>query len=263
MRPSKEHSPDLEQDRNFVVALSRGLEILRAFGREGEALGNRDFAQRTGMSKSTISRLTYTLHKLGYLSHDPDTARYRLAPPVLTLGFACLAGVPLRQLSKPLMQEMADYTGMPVAMVAGNKMSMVYVERCKGTNALTLAIEVGAHVKMAATAAGRAGVAALATNGHPEILEELRDHEGENWRLVEPGIEAAIESYLKRGYCTSYGEWRNDVNAVAVPLVPRDVSPVMAFNCGDPSHSLTRDWIESDVAARMVSLVRRVSEFAS
>jgi DNA-binding IclR family transcriptional regulator len=262
MRPRKEHSPDVEQDRNFVVALSRGLEILRAFGREGEALGNRDFAQRTGISKSTISRLTYTLHKLGYLSHDPDTARYRLAPPVLSLGFACLAGLPLRQLARPLMQELADYTGMPVAMVGRDQMSMVYLERCKGTNALTLAIDVGAHIKMATTAAGRASVAAMATNGHPEIIEKLRDHEGENWRFVQPGIEAAIESYLKRGYCTSYGEWRNEVNAVAVPLVPRDGSSVVVFNCGGPSHSLTRDWIESDVAIRLVSLVQRVSEFA-
>ena len=263
MRPRKEPSPELEQDRNFVVALARGLDILRAFDREGEALGNRDFVQRTGMSKSTISRLTYTLHKLGYLSHNADTARYRLAPPVLTLGYACLAGLPLRKLSKPLMQELADYTGLPVAMVGRDKMSMVYLERCKGTNALTLAIEVGAHIKMATTAAGRATIAAMVTNGHNEILDQLRHHEGQNWALVQPGVEAAIDNYLKRGYCTSYGEWRDDVNAVAVPLVPRDGSPVLAFNCGGASHSLTREWIESDVAERMVSLVRRVAEFAS
>ena len=48
-------------------------------GREGEALGNRDFAARTGISKSSISRLTYRVHKLGYLSHAPDAARYRMA----------------------------------------------------------------------------------------------------------------------------------------------------------------------------------------
>jgi DNA-binding IclR family transcriptional regulator len=262
MRPRKEHNPDAGQDRDFVVALARGLEILRAFGREGEALGNKDFAARTGISKSTVSRLTYTLHKLGYLSHDPDTARYRLAPAVLSLGFSCLAGLSLRHLAKPLMQELADYTGMPVAMVSRDQMSMVYLERCRGTNAVTLAIDVGAHIKLATTAAGRASIAAMVTNGHPEIIDELRDHEGENWSLVQPGIEAAIESYVTRGYCTSFGEWRSDVNAVAAPLVPRDGSPILVFNCGGPAHSLTRDWIESDVASRLVTLVQRVSEIA-
>ena len=262
MRRRKERGPNGGQDRDFVVALARGLEILRAFGREGEVLGNRDFALRTGLSKPTISRLTYTLHKLGYLNHDPDTARYRLALPVLSLGFSCLAGLPLRQLSKPLMQELADYTGMPVAMVGRNKMSMVYLERCRGANAVTLAIDVGAHVKLATSAAGRANIAALVASGHREIIDELRDHEGENWRLVQPGIEAAIESYLSRGYCTSFGEWRGDVNAVAVPLAPRDGTPIVAFNCGGPSHSLSRDWIENDVAPRLVVLVDRVAEIA-
>ncbi|MEJ5219877.1 helix-turn-helix domain-containing protein [Cognatishimia sp. D5M38] len=87
-----------------MTALARGLEVLRAFRREGEALGNGDLAKRTGLSKSTISRLVYTLNKLEYLSYDPDTARYRLAPPVLSLGYSCLAGMPVRQLARPYMQ---------------------------------------------------------------------------------------------------------------------------------------------------------------
>ena len=99
MRPRKERDEDDGQDRDFVTALARGLELLRAFGREGESLGNRDFSERTGLSKSTVSRLTYTLQKLEYLSYNPDTARYQLAPPVLSLGFSCLAGMPLRQLA--------------------------------------------------------------------------------------------------------------------------------------------------------------------
>ena len=60
----------------------------------------------------------------------------------------------------------------------------------------------------------------------------------------------------------SLTEWKPDVNAVAVALVPRDGSPAMAFNCGGPSQNLTRDWIESDVAPRLVELVRRVSAIA-
>ena len=168
----------------------------------------------------------------------------------------------MRQLAKALMQELADYTGMPVAMVSRDKMSMVYLERCRGANAVTLAIDVGAHVKLATSAAGRANIAALVANGRPEILDELREHEGENWRVMRPGVEDAIESYIRRGYCTSLGEWRSDVNAVAAPLVPRDGSPILVFNCGGPAHSLTREWIENDVASRLVTLVQRVSEIA-
>jgi len=262
VRPRKERPENEEQDRDFVVALARGLELLRAFRREGEALGNRDLAERTGLSKSTVSRLTYTLHRLDYLSYNPDTARYQLAPPVLSLGFSCLAGMPLRQISKPYMQEMADSTGMPVAMASRDRLSMVYLERCKGTNAVTLAIEVGAHIKLATTAVGRACIAAHGDEERARIIEAIREHEGDNWPNVQPGIESAIEDYQSRGYCTSFTEWKRDVNAVAVPFVPRDGSPIVAFNCGGPSGTLTREWIESDVAPRLIDLVRRVAAVA-
>lgn len=259
MRPRKERAEGDGQDRDFVVALARGLDILRAFRREGEALGNGDFAMRTGLSKSTVSRLTYTLHKLDYLSWNPDTARYQLAPPVLSLGFSCLAGIPLRQIAKPYMQELADHTGMPVALASPDRLTMVYLERCRGENAVTLAIEVGAHIKMATTAAGRAYLSIIPPEQRAALFEQFEQHEGAAWPEIRRGIEAAIECYQERGYCMSLTEWKPDVNSVAVALAPRDGSPVMAFNCGGPSQTLTRDWIESDIAPRLTELVRRVS----
>ncbi len=262
MRPRKTRLEDEGKDRDFVVALARGLELLRAFRREGEALGNRELAERSGLSKSTVSRLTYTLHRLEYLSYNPDTARYQLAPPVLSLGFSCLSGLSLRQLAKPFMQELADHTGMPVAMASRDRLSMVYVERCKGTNAVTLTIEIGAHIKLATTAVGRACIAAHSLDVRERIIAMIREHEGENWPIVRPGIEMAIEDYKTRGYCTSLTEWKRDVNAVAVPFVPRDGSPIVAFNCGGPSQTLTRERIESDVALRLTDLVRRVAAVA-
>ncbi len=262
MRPRKERDEDDGQDRDFVTALARGLELLRAFGREGESLGNRDFAERTGMSKSTVSRLTYTLQKLEYLSYNPDTARYQLAPPVLSLGFSCLAGMPLRQLANPLMQAVAEATTLPVAMAGRDRLSMVYLDRCRGTNAVALNIEVGAHIKLATTAMGRAYLAAMDDDARAAAMEDIRQDEGANWPVVQRGIEDAVESYHARGFCTSIAEWRPDVAAVAVPFKPRDGSPMVAFNCGGSAQTLTRDHVENDLAPRLTDLVRRLAAIA-
>ncbi|MFX4601082.1 helix-turn-helix domain-containing protein, partial [Acinetobacter baumannii] len=64
---------DDEKDPRFVTALARGLELLRAFRRNESMLGNLELAQRTGLPKPTVSRLTYTLAKLGYLAYDQNT----------------------------------------------------------------------------------------------------------------------------------------------------------------------------------------------
>ena len=56
-----------DKDRNFITALARGLDILRCFKMGEVDLTNQDFAQRTGLPKPTVSRLTHTLVVLEYL----------------------------------------------------------------------------------------------------------------------------------------------------------------------------------------------------
>ena len=58
-----------KNDRHFVTALARGLDVLSAFRSRDRTLGNQELARRCGLPKSTISRLTYTLTKQGYLEH--------------------------------------------------------------------------------------------------------------------------------------------------------------------------------------------------
>ena len=89
------------KDRKFVAALARGLEVLRAFTPSEGVLGNRDIAQRTGLPKPTVSRLTYTLTKLGYLSYVARIGKYQLAPGALAIGYSTLANMRIRQVARP------------------------------------------------------------------------------------------------------------------------------------------------------------------
>ena len=74
------------RDRKFVVALARGLEVLRAFTPSEGLLGNQEIAARTGLAKATVTRLTYTLTTLGYLTHIDRLEKYQLAPGALAIG---------------------------------------------------------------------------------------------------------------------------------------------------------------------------------
>ena len=102
-------------DRQFVAALERGLRVLRMFSSAHETLSNGELARGTALSKATISRLTYTLSRLGYLTHDSSSGRYRLGPGALALGYASLSKFDVRQVARPLMQNLADYAGASFA----------------------------------------------------------------------------------------------------------------------------------------------------
>jgi hypothetical protein len=48
-----------KEDRHFVTALARGLDLLSCFRAGENMLGNQDLAERSRLPKSTVSRLTY------------------------------------------------------------------------------------------------------------------------------------------------------------------------------------------------------------
>ena len=104
------------KDRQFVNSLARGFEILRAFAPNDTLLGNQEIAERTGLPKPTVSRLTYTLTRLGYLTYLDRLAKYQLGTSVLALGYAALASMGIRQIAKPHMQALADFAGASIGL---------------------------------------------------------------------------------------------------------------------------------------------------
>lgn len=256
MRPRKPVvGNDDDQGSAFVTALGRGLDILAAFRRGEASLGNKDLAERTRLSKSTVSRLTYTLNRKGYLSYDPTTSRYSLAPPVLSLGFSCLSGMSVLTLAQPGLEALANEIGAPVAITGRDRLSMVYLAFARSSNAVILAIDVGAHIKLATSAVGRAYLAAQSDQQREEIFEALAEHEGKRWPVLRASIEKEIERYHRHGYCMSLCDWKSDVNAVAVPYRPGSGGPVLAFNCGGPTQVITESRIHDEVGPKLIRLV--------
>ena len=96
-----------KEDRHFVTALARGLQVLACFRSDDKALGNLEIAERCELPKSTVSRLTGTLTRLGYLYQVKASGKYRLGSATLSLGTTMLRRLDVRQIARPLMQELA------------------------------------------------------------------------------------------------------------------------------------------------------------
>ena len=94
----------MASDPQFVAALSHGLAILQCFSPERSNLTNGELARMTDMARSSVSRLTHTLLKLGYLDYDTGTRAYRLGLSVLPLQPAALAGTRVRPATRPARQ---------------------------------------------------------------------------------------------------------------------------------------------------------------
>lgn len=256
--PLHDIGPPDTKDRKFVVALARGLELLRVFKPGDVLLGNQEIAERTGLPKPTVTRLTYTLTRLGYLAYSKRFEKYRLGTGVLALGYVCLSNYGVREVARPLMRELAEETRASVSLGARERLYMTYLENCSGHGALTLRLNIGSRVPMATTAMGRALLAALPEDERGYLLDHIRRRDEAAWPEVHAGIKQALNDYRERGYCISAGDWDRDVNAVGVPIILPDSAEVLAFNCGGPSFLLPRDKLHSEIGPRLRHLVSNV-----
>jgi DNA-binding IclR family transcriptional regulator len=256
----KRASKKAATDRNFVVALSRGLDVLRAFQPNDGLLGNQEIAARTKLPKPTISRLTYTLTKLGYLTPVPKFEKYQLAPSAMALGYAALANLGVRHLSEPYREEVMRATGGAVAVGGRDRHSMFYFGQSRNGLALGVQLDVGSRVPIATTAMGRAYIWALPPDDRAALLRELRDHYGSRWAKMRDGIERSGETVAKHGFTMSTGDWQNDVAAVGVALRLNDGTGPYACNCGAPAFRFTEDRLLNDIGPRLVAMVRNIEQ---
>ncbi|MEM5386536.1 IclR family transcriptional regulator [Paraburkholderia phymatum] len=253
---------DSVDERKFVVALARGLDLLRAF-RPGETLlGNRDFVERTGLPKATVNRLAYTLTMLGYLRFDEALGKYALDAGVLSLGFALLSGTDTLELARPHMRDFAREVGAAVSLGCRDGMDMIYLETIRSETALTLGLASGSKLSMLTSSMGRAYLAVQPDDARAALLAELQRAAGDEGAQQVEQAQKEIDAFAHEGCCYSFRDWHDDVNAVAVPFRdPRD-GRLLVLSCSGPASSMGESVFRERVAPRLKSLARRLGDSA-
>jgi DNA-binding IclR family transcriptional regulator len=249
----------VKADRHFVTALARGLEVLACYRHGDRVLGNQELSKRCGLAKSTVSRLTHTLTKLGYLIYVEDSAKYALGPATLSLGSAMLSRLDIRKLAHPLMQQLAEFGQCMVSLGSRDRLSMIYIDAVRGSAAVTLSLDTGARIQIATSAMGRAYLTAIAQKERDAIMASVRElADAGRWPDLQRGVAKALRDIRELGVCTSFGEWQKDVNAIAVPVRPGGGLPPMAINCGAPAYMVSKEFLLEKVRPRLIALANEL-----
>ncbi|MGE0315673.1 MAG: IclR family transcriptional regulator [Lautropia sp.] len=268
-RPGRDHKSTLpnytealeiktsDPDARFNNALARGLAILRCFQLDDELLGNVEIAERTGLPKATVSRLTFTLTTLGYLRYRSELARYELAAGVVGLAYPYLAKQTVAPVARPLMLALAADTRSNIGLGVQDGLSVLYLEYALGEAVMNRRQRVGFRVPLVRTAMGRACIAAMRTDERERIFESIRAYYPREWKSIRAEVEASLEAFHDTGYCLGVRTFDSATASVAVPFVHPDGRTVFSFNSsGDVSHQT--DARLAKTGKRLIALVADV-----
>ena len=152
---------DLAGEGDVIQVVSRAFDVLRCFEGHEARLGNLEISNRCGLPRSTVSRLTHTLTRMGQLVYLPRDQKYRIGPSAVAMSTSMMRGLQLRNLIRLRLQDVAEQLPGTVGFVIPDRFHLVYLEFARAANALGLHESTGSRIAMATTAAGHAYTAAL------------------------------------------------------------------------------------------------------
>lgn len=253
-----ESRASLEAHPRFASTLSNGLDVLRCFSAAEPQLGNKEIAEMLGLTRPTVSRLTFTLVGLGYLRRDERTGKYSLGPAVLTLGYPLLVHLTLRQLAAHDMIELARYAKGPVSMAIRDRLQVVYVETVHDGASNASRPDIGSARPLLRTATGRALLYAQTPDERELICARLAEEFPEDWERFGPSLQPAFDAIAEHGFCVVSKDWRAELCGIATPMRYRSNDLPLAFNVTIPAENLDEKHVYETLGPRLRTLVKNL-----
>lgn len=261
--PDEASAGDLQptpEDRYFVGALARGLQVLRCFDRDTPTLSLAEVAEKVGWARNVPFRYLHTLERLGYLRRDPTTRRYSVTLRVLEFGFQALSQLGWRDLAQPYLEQLRDLTAASSHLGVLDGGDVVYVARAASRLVLSSTIQVGSRLPAQATAMGKVLLAAMSPE---EISDWLRHASFSRYTANTLSQSRLLEELLvtrARGYAVSNGEFEAGIRSVAAPVLGADGVVIAAINVSGPATVLKDEELTGTVLQAVLATARELSK---
>jgi DNA-binding IclR family transcriptional regulator len=249
---------DLAGEGDVIQVVSRAFDVLRCFEGHEARLGNLEISNRCGLPRSTVSRLTHTLTRMGQLVYLPRDQKYRIGPSAVAMSTSMTRGLQLRDLIRQRLEDVAEQLPGTVGFVIPDRFHLVYLEFARSESALGLHETTGSRISMASTAAGHAYAAALEPEVGDALLVEMEREMPEAASALRPRLEANRQHLREHGYVTACGLWSPHINGLALPVWSPQYQTFVVLTIGLLSAMYDEKRLHEEVARPMLELGRTV-----
>lgn len=207
-----------------------------------QPVGVGDLARAMELPKSTVQRALGTLHTAGWIKQTGAApTRWTLTTKALLIGRQATGELDLRDVAVPVMEELRRTVDETVHLAVAEGERVVLVERLETTQPVRIVLPLGQHLSGHASANGKAILAARSPEAVERHLAQGLTRFTDTTIDDPAALRAELESVRTRGYAINQGEWRDDVSAVAAPVLGPDGSPVASVSINVPTSRCDRD----------------------
>ncbi|MGH9396342.1 MAG: IclR family transcriptional regulator [Terriglobia bacterium] len=148
------------------------MRILEALHGAPAGLPLKDIAQATGINKSTAYRILAHLEGEGYLFKG-DAGAYLIGPKLALLASATNYHAVLREISRPILQQLWKATGETINLAVPDGNEVLYMDVIESPHSFRLVSHPGMRRPMHCTALGKAVMAHWPANEREKLLSSV------------------------------------------------------------------------------------------
>lgn len=245
-------------DPRFATTLGRGLSVLRAFRINDRSLSNAEIAQRTGLPKSTVSRLTFTLNSLGYLTKSTQDERFRPGPTLVAVGQVASASLSFLPVAHDLMSKLADDCGTLVVLAVRDGTKLVLIRTWRPAKMSSIWLDVGHKVPLRGLSSARAFLGAASQAELDRIAAEFPVTDAQPFGPMPETRDRAYADLLRCGFVFSPGGPGEPApyNAVSAPFRGLDLPEPVVFTCGALPEAADAVRMETEIGPKLAAAIR-------
>lgn len=221
--------PRAESGPDFIEALARGIDVIRAFGPERPSMTLTEVADAAGLARPTARRVLLTLQALGYAR--PKDGSWALTPRILELGTAYVHSQGLWDIARPHMEALVAQTGESSSIAQLDGSDIVYVARVAVPKIITFAVAIGTRFPAMQTSLGQVLLAALpADEVAARLAEPSRSGIAPRWVPTAEERDQHLRAVRARGWALADEHLAAGIRSAAAPLRDGDGRVIAALN---------------------------------
>jgi DNA-binding IclR family transcriptional regulator len=249
----------LNQPVYLVPAVDRALSILALLRSEGREMSIAEIAKATGWHKSSVQRLLATLNHHGFIGRDEISKRYSLGITLAEYGRVALNNIDIRQIAKPFLKELVDYSGETAVLAILNGTKMVMIDKREPPIQIRAAPFVGMRFPATATSNGKVLLAWLPEDQVANIMQIEGLPASTRNSIVKPSeYRADLAAVRQRGYAIDREEFQEGVSGVSAPIFSPRGLVVATISLVGPAFRMTEPNIK-DYGEKCVKVAAELS----
>jgi IclR family acetate operon transcriptional repressor len=218
-----------------------------------------EISNSLNISKAVVHRILNTLRSQNYITIDPTTRRYMLGPAALELGLAFLRHVDVREIAKPMLQELSDKTQETATLSIRSGTHRLYIDQVTPSREVKMTVVLGRSFPLHAGGSSKAILAHMEADEIQSLVSEAGLESLTESTITDPDRLMKDLARIRRlGYASSVNERQAGAASVAAPVFDHSGGPVAAISLCGPAERFQDE--ADDAATLIVAAGKQLSE---